>query len=85
MDLCCPGVKFSQQMLCDGVNPARLAGGDRTGCLVVSPVQLEPSHTLLDTQNPKLVSRSHPKPTFTIFSPSSTNHKQLLTHFSTTS
>lgn len=57
-----PGVKFSQQMLCDGVNPARLAVGDRTGCLVVSPVQLEPSHTLLDTQNPKPVSSGGPLP-----------------------
>lgn len=61
VNLCLPGVKYSQQMLCDGVNSARLGGGDRTGCLVVSPVQLEPSHTLLDTQNPKPVRRSDPK------------------------
>uniref|UniRef100_H3BXN4 HNF1 homeobox a n=1 Tax=Tetraodon nigroviridis TaxID=99883 RepID=H3BXN4_TETNG len=60
--LCSPGVKYSPQMLCDGVTSARLAGGDRTGCLVVSPVQLEPSHTLLDTQNPKQVSSGGPLP-----------------------
>lgn len=48
---------------------ARLAGGDRTGCLVVSPVQLEPSHTLLDTQNPKQVRRSDHKSSFTRLTP----------------
>lgn len=57
-------MKYSQQMLCDGVTSARLGGGDRAGCLVVSPVQLEPSHTLLDTQNHKQVGRSN----FTPFS-----------------
>lgn len=56
VNLCFPVVKYSQQMLCDSVNLARLSGGDRTGCLVVSPVQLEPSHTLLE--NPKQVRRS---------------------------
>ncbi|XP_056889395.1 hepatocyte nuclear factor 1-alpha [Takifugu flavidus] len=55
-----PVVKYSQQMLCDSVNLARLSGGDRTGCLVVSPVQLEPSHTLLE--NPKQVSGGGPLP-----------------------
>lgn len=32
------------------------------GRLVVSPIQLEPSHTLLETQNPKLVSSGGPLP-----------------------
>lgn len=50
-----PGVKYSQQILCDTVSSARGSGGDRVGRLVVSPIQLEPSHTLLETQNPKLV------------------------------
>ncbi|XP_068166133.1 hepatocyte nuclear factor 1-alpha [Antennarius striatus] len=53
------GVKFSQQLLCD---PGRGAGGDRGGRLAVSPIQLEPSHTLLDTQTPKQVSSSGPLP-----------------------
>lgn len=41
--------------LCDMVSSARVGGGDRVGRLVVSPIQLEPSHTLLDTQNLKQV------------------------------
>uniref|UniRef100_A0A3P9Q6Q0 HNF1 homeobox a n=1 Tax=Poecilia reticulata TaxID=8081 RepID=A0A3P9Q6Q0_POERE len=49
------GVKYSHQISCD---TARSSIGDRVGRLVVSPVQLEPSHTLLESHNPKLVSVS---------------------------
>lgn len=47
----CPAVKYSQQMLCDvsGVSARGGSGGERGGRLVVSPVQLEPSQTLLET------------------------------------
>ncbi|XP_041793591.1 hepatocyte nuclear factor 1-alpha [Chelmon rostratus] len=55
-------VKYSQQILCDTVSSVRGSGGDRVGRLVVSPVQLEPSHTLLETQNPKQVSSGGPLP-----------------------
>lgn len=55
-DLCClPGVKYSQQIACETLSSARGSGGERVGRLVVSPVQLEPSHTLLESHNPKLV------------------------------
>lgn len=67
VNLCFPVVKYSQQMLCDSVNLARLSGGDRTGCLVVSPVQLEPSHTLLE--NPKQVRTLQVKPGIWPFTP----------------
>lgn len=70
-----PGVKYNHQMLCDGMNSARLGGADRTGCLVVSPVQLEPSHTLLDTQNPKQVRRSDLKSSFSFLILFSANQK----------
>lgn len=50
-----PGVKYSQHIPCDAVSSARGSGGERVGRLMVSPVQLEPSHTLLETHNPKLV------------------------------
>ncbi|XP_018524271.1 hepatocyte nuclear factor 1-alpha [Lates calcarifer] len=56
------GVKHSQQILCDTVSSARGSGGERVGRLVVSPVQLEPSHTLLETHNPKPVSSGGPLP-----------------------
>ncbi|KAM3610876.1 uncharacterized protein V6R79_009995 [Siganus canaliculatus] len=56
------GVKYSQQILCDAVSSARGSGGERVGRLVVSPVQLEPSHTLLETQNPKQASSGGPLP-----------------------
>ncbi|KAI3372332.1 hypothetical protein L3Q82_022821 [Scortum barcoo] len=56
------GVKYSQQILCDAVSSARGGGGERVGRLVVSPVQLEPSHTLLETHNPKQVSSGGPLP-----------------------
>lgn len=49
------GVKYSQQISCDTVSSARGSGGERVGRLVVSPVQLEPSHTLLESHNPKPV------------------------------
>ncbi|XP_068560267.1 hepatocyte nuclear factor 1-alpha isoform X2 [Cebidichthys violaceus] len=56
------GVKYSQQILCDTVSSARGSVGDRVGHLVVSPIQLEPSHTLLETHNHKLVSSGGPLP-----------------------
>ncbi|CAB1412681.1 unnamed protein product [Pleuronectes platessa] len=56
------GVKYSQQILCDTMSSARGSGGERVGRLVVSPVQLEPSHTLLETHNHKPVSSSGPLP-----------------------
>uniref|UniRef100_A0A3Q3WWC6 Uncharacterized protein n=1 Tax=Mola mola TaxID=94237 RepID=A0A3Q3WWC6_MOLML len=56
------GVKYSQPLLCDAVSSARVGGGERVGRLVVSPIQLEPSHTLLDTQNPKQVRGGGPLP-----------------------
>ncbi|MED6282854.1 Hepatocyte nuclear factor 1-alpha [Characodon lateralis] len=55
------GVKYSQQ-ICDTGNTARSSIGERVAHLVVSPVQLEPSHTLLESHNPKLVSSSGPLP-----------------------
>ncbi|TKS79143.1 Hepatocyte nuclear factor 1-alpha [Collichthys lucidus] len=56
------GVKYSQQILCDTVSSARGNGGERVGRLVVSPIQLEPSHTLLETHNLKQVSGGGPLP-----------------------
>ncbi|XP_059193855.1 hepatocyte nuclear factor 1-alpha [Centropristis striata] len=56
------GVKYSHQILCDAVSSARGSAGERVGRLVVSPIQLEPSHTLLETHNPKLVSSGGPLP-----------------------
>ncbi|XP_037337255.2 hepatocyte nuclear factor 1-alpha isoform X2 [Pungitius pungitius] len=56
------GVKYSQQILCDTLSSARGSLGDRVGHLMVSPIQLEPSHTLLETHNPKLVSSGGPLP-----------------------
>ncbi|KAF3696096.1 Hepatocyte nuclear factor 1-alpha [Channa argus] len=56
------GVKYSQLIQCDTMSSARDSGGERVGRLVVSPVQLEPSHTLLETHNPKLVSSGGPLP-----------------------
>ncbi|XP_041642510.1 hepatocyte nuclear factor 1-alpha [Cheilinus undulatus] len=56
------GVKYSQQILCDTASSARGSGGERVGRLVASPIQLEPSHTLLETHNPKQESSSGPLP-----------------------
>ncbi|KAK5910041.1 hypothetical protein CesoFtcFv8_003915 [Champsocephalus esox] len=56
------GMKYSQQILCDAMSSARGSVGEIVGRLVVSPVQLEPSHTLLETHNPKLVSSGGPLP-----------------------
>ncbi|XP_072244513.1 hepatocyte nuclear factor 1-alpha [Leuresthes tenuis] len=56
------GVKYSHQISCDPVSSARSSGGERGGRLVVSPVHLEPSHTLLESHNPKLVSSNCPLP-----------------------
>lgn len=52
---CLPGMKYSQQITCDTMSSARGGAGERAGRLVASPVQLEPSHTLLETHNPKTV------------------------------
>ncbi|XP_034025573.1 hepatocyte nuclear factor 1-alpha [Thalassophryne amazonica] len=56
------GVKYSQQSPCDTLSSARGSGGERVGPLVISPIQLEPSHTLLENHNPKLVSSGGPLP-----------------------
>ncbi|KAM4616505.1 hepatocyte nuclear factor 1-alpha [Polymixia lowei] len=58
------GIKYSHQIPCDTLGSARGSIGDRGlgGRLVVSPVQLEPSHTLLETHNPKPVSSGGPLP-----------------------
>ncbi|KAK1893227.1 Hepatocyte nuclear factor 1-alpha [Dissostichus eleginoides] len=56
------GMKYSQQILCDAMSSARGSVGEIVGRLVVSPVQLEPSHTLLETHNPKLGSSGGPLP-----------------------
>ncbi|KAM6965726.1 LOW QUALITY PROTEIN: hepatocyte nuclear factor 1-alpha [Aplochiton taeniatus] len=52
------GMKYSQQMTCDILGSARGPSGDRGlgGRLLGSPVQLEPSHTLLETSHHKPVS-----------------------------
>uniref|UniRef100_A0A8C6WWQ1 HNF1 homeobox a n=1 Tax=Neogobius melanostomus TaxID=47308 RepID=A0A8C6WWQ1_9GOBI len=47
------GLKYSQQISCDTLSSVR---GERVGRLVVSPVPLEPSHTLLENHNSKTVS-----------------------------
>ncbi|XP_065103510.1 hepatocyte nuclear factor 1-alpha [Paramisgurnus dabryanus] len=54
-----PGLKYSQSVVCESLGSVRTSTGeDRTGSsrLVSSPVQLEPSHTLLDTHHHKPVS-----------------------------
>uniref|UniRef100_A0A3Q2YWY0 HNF1 homeobox a n=1 Tax=Hippocampus comes TaxID=109280 RepID=A0A3Q2YWY0_HIPCM len=56
------GVKYSHQIQCDTLNSARGSGGESVGRLVASPVQLEPSHTLLESHHPKLVSSGGPLP-----------------------
>ncbi|XP_076859453.1 hepatocyte nuclear factor 1-alpha [Brachyhypopomus gauderio] len=58
-------VKFPQPVMCDGLGVVRSSGeGDRTSedHLETSPVQLEPSHTLLDTPHHKPVSGGGPLP-----------------------
>lgn len=50
------GLKYSQQISCDTLSSVRGTGGERVGRLVVSPVPLEPSHTLLENHNSKTVS-----------------------------
>ncbi|XP_033828139.1 hepatocyte nuclear factor 1-alpha [Periophthalmus magnuspinnatus] len=50
------GLKYSQQISCDTLSSVRATGGERVGRLVVSPVPLEPSHTLLESHNSKTVS-----------------------------
>ncbi|XP_061907661.1 hepatocyte nuclear factor 1-alpha [Entelurus aequoreus] len=55
-------VKYSHQIQCDTLNSVRGTGGESVGRLGVSPVQLEPSHTLLESHQPKLVSSGGPLP-----------------------
>ncbi|KAL6456231.1 hypothetical protein MHYP_G00347740 [Metynnis hypsauchen] len=52
------GLKFSQSAICESLGSVRSGSSDRAGGghLVVSPVQLEPSHTLLDSPHQKTVS-----------------------------
>lgn len=50
------GLKYSQQISCDALGSVRGTGGERVGRLVVSPVPLEPSHTLLENHNGKTAS-----------------------------
>ena len=60
-----PGMKYSQQSQCDNMGSVRGGGGggggggDRGLRLGSSPVQLEPSHTLLDMHHSKIV-RTNP-------------------------
>ncbi|XP_049572562.1 hepatocyte nuclear factor 1-alpha isoform X2 [Syngnathus scovelli] len=54
--------KYSHQIQCDTLNSVRGSGGESVGRLVASPVQLEPSHTLLESHHPKLVSSGGPLP-----------------------
>ncbi|KAM9823049.1 hepatocyte nuclear factor 1-alpha [Syngnathus typhle] len=54
--------KYSHQIQCDTLNSVRGSGGEGVGRLVASPVQLEPSHTLLESHHPKLVSSGGPLP-----------------------
>ncbi|XP_037113742.1 hepatocyte nuclear factor 1-alpha [Syngnathus acus] len=54
--------KYSHQIQCDNLNSVRGSGGESVGRLVASPVQLEPSHTLLESHHPKLVSSGGPLP-----------------------
>ncbi|XP_029916420.1 hepatocyte nuclear factor 1-alpha [Myripristis murdjan] len=58
------GMKYSQQISCDNLGAARGSAGERSlgGRLVVSPVQLEPSHTLLEAHSSKLASSGGPLP-----------------------
>ncbi|KAK6313044.1 hypothetical protein J4Q44_G00163910 [Coregonus suidteri] len=57
------GMKYSQQITCDSLGSVKGHSGDRglAGCLA-SPIQLEPSHTLLETNHHKLVSGGGPLP-----------------------
>ncbi|KAL0979512.1 hypothetical protein UPYG_G00186020 [Umbra pygmaea] len=55
------GMKYSQQVICDSLGSVRGQNGDRgLGSRLASPIQLEPSHTLLETH--------HHKPPTTLFS-----------------
>ncbi|CAL8247430.1 unnamed protein product [Merluccius merluccius] len=58
------GMKYSQQSQCDNMGSVRGGGsiGDRGLRLGTSPVQLEPSHTLLDMHHSKIVSGGGPLP-----------------------
>ncbi|XP_077457284.1 hepatocyte nuclear factor 1-alpha [Stigmatopora argus] len=54
--------KYSHQIQCESLNPGRGSGGENMGRLVASPIQLEPSHTLLESHHPKLISSGGPLP-----------------------
>uniref|UniRef100_A0A8C7N959 HNF1 homeobox a n=1 Tax=Oncorhynchus kisutch TaxID=8019 RepID=A0A8C7N959_ONCKI len=57
------GMKYSQQIPCASLGSARGRSGDRGfGGHLASPIQLEPSHTLLETHYHKLVSGGGPLP-----------------------
>ncbi|CAL8343373.1 unnamed protein product [Lota lota] len=57
-------MKYSQQSQCDTMGSVRggSGGGDRGLRLGTSPIQLEPSHTLLDMHHSKIVSSGGPLP-----------------------
>lgn len=50
-----PGLKYSQTVVCESLGTVRSSGGEDRGASVrlASPVQLEPSHTLLETHHHK--------------------------------
>uniref|UniRef100_A0A8C7I9A4 HNF1 homeobox a n=1 Tax=Oncorhynchus kisutch TaxID=8019 RepID=A0A8C7I9A4_ONCKI len=57
------GMKYSQQITCDNLGSSRGHNGDRgLGGRLASPIQLEPSHTLLETHHHKPVSGGGPLP-----------------------
>uniref|UniRef100_A0A4W5M5X1 HNF1 homeobox a n=1 Tax=Hucho hucho TaxID=62062 RepID=A0A4W5M5X1_9TELE len=57
------GMKYSQQITCDNQGSSRGHNGDRgLGGRLASPIQLEPSHTLLETHHHKPVSGGGPLP-----------------------
>lgn len=60
------GLKYSQQLSLDTLSSVRGNGGERR--LVVSPVPLEPSHTLLDSHTTKTVSSNSLPPVSTLTS-----------------
>ncbi|XP_026115138.1 hepatocyte nuclear factor 1-alpha-like [Carassius auratus] len=50
-----PDLKYSQPVVCESLGTVRSSSGEGRGCLA-SPVQLDPSHTLLDTHHHKSAS-----------------------------
>ncbi|XP_043102585.1 hepatocyte nuclear factor 1-alpha [Puntigrus tetrazona] len=51
-----PVLKYSQPVVCESLGTVRSSSGEDRGGRLTSPVQLEPSHTLLDTHHHKSVS-----------------------------